>query len=549
MKKICLATAVLCTAFGGAAFAQNPIPVFEKEDVTVNTYGRTGEQTLDKSAVAGQVSQKAGNTGTEEAPAFYLREIRLTGNDLPPVSAKLQKILDSHAKKDVAFADLPKIADEITRCYRSMGYTVPAAVVPPQEVKDGVLTIRVYLAYYDTIEVTENSSDVADRTIARYVKNLKPGTRIKDSEVERVLNALNDMPGVVAMGTLAPGSKPETTALKISVKRRPTWDSYAFVDNGGGYWSGRWRGGLHLEVNNLSGGADRFVFTGMISSKDLDNYGVRYDIPIGDDGTRWGIGYSRTSYETHNLGKVSTDFLTNIGTSKGFSFYGSTPLHRSKSDRVTLLYGYDHRKITTDLRLLGRKYSSGERTANVFHVGVSGSQYQKDHFLSYNLMYWLGHMDAATGSSIDGTYHKLTADYFDVHYDGPWNYRVQWHGQMANTQLDGSEQFYLGGMNGVRAYASSDGYGDAGWLGSFEIRRNIGVPGLEAAVYVDGGAVWDRSIERCEHLYGWGVGLRYQKRNDWSVSLDYAMKMRPRDDRTEPGNKDGRFWLQVYKMF
>ena len=544
MKKVCLVTAVLCMIAGGV-FAQNPIPVFEKEDVTVHTYGRTGEQSLDDSRVVGDISQKSGNTGTKEAPAFFAREIRLTGKDLPKVSGKLQKILDSYQNRDVEVAELPKIAEKITACYRSAGYTVPQAVIPPQEVKNGILEIRVYLAYYDTISVMENSSDVADRTIARYVKNLTPGTRIKDREIETVLNNLNDMPGVIAMGTLAPGSRPETTALQISVRRRPTWDSYAFVDNGGGYWSGRWRGGLHLEVNNLTGGADRFIFTGMISSKDLDNYGVRYEMPIGDDGTRWGIGYSKTKYEVGNLAPFE-----NIGTSKGVSFYGQTPLYRSRSDRLTLLYGYDHRNITTDFRLDGRTWLSTNKTADVFHVGVAGSQYAKDHFFSYNVLYWLGRLDVEDGDkALSGTYQKVTADYFDVHYDKAWNYRFRFSGQMANRRLDGSEQFFLGGMNGVRAYAASEGYGDAGWLGSFEIRREIGVPGLEAALFVDAGAVWDRYRAKCEHLYGWGIGLRYQKRNDWSIALDYAWKMAPRNDITEPGNRSGRFWMRIYKMF
>ena len=79
----------------------------------------------------------------------------------------------------------------------------------------------------------------------------------------------------------------------------------------------------------------------------------------------------------------------------------------------------------------------------------------------------------------------MTGSLLKIWYDGLWNYRVRFQGQLANRALDGSEQFYLGGMNGVRAYGNNDGYGDAGWLGSAEIRRQTGVEGLEAAAFID----------------------------------------------------------------
>lgn len=104
-------------------------------------------------------------------------------------------------------------------------------------------------------------------------------------------------------------------------------------------------------------------------------------------------------------------------------------------------------------------------------------------------------------------------------------------------------------MNGVRAYGNGDGYGDAGWLGTFEVRRATGVEGLEAALFLDAGYVNDRAFQRSEHLYGWGVGLRYSLPNDWYAQLDYARKIDARRDLTEPEDHDGRVWFQIYKMF
>ena len=97
-------------------------------------------------------------------------------------------------------------------------------------------------------------------------------------------------------------------------------------------------------------------------------------------------------------------------------------------------------------------------------------------------------------------YHKLTGDLLNVWYDGDWNYRIKASGQMASRALDGSEQFYLGGINGVRAYGASDGYGDLGYLATAEIRRATGIEGLEAAVFIDSGAVKNKYDGTMDHL-------------------------------------------------
>lgn len=38
--------------------------------------------------------------------------------------------------------------------------------------------------------------------------------------------------------------------------------------------------------------------------------------------------------------------------------------------------------------------------------------------------------------------------------------------------------FYLGGMNGVRAYGASEGSGDIGFTATAEVRRQTGIKGL-----------------------------------------------------------------------
>lgn len=221
-------------------------------------------------------------------------------------------------------------------------------------------------------------------------------------------------------------------------------------------------------------------------------------------------------------------------------------------NRVTAIYGYDHRKIKDRLRLKAAGLAgielTTEKMANVYHAGISGSQYLPNRFSQYSLIYWYGNLSGG-GKSIDGDYHKLTSDLLHVIYDGKTNYRVQLSGQIANRNLDGSEMFYLGGMNGVRAYGASEGSGDIGFTATAEVRRQTGIKGLEAAAFIDTGAVKSHNAALIEHLSGWGVGLRYNLDNSWHAQLDYARKINAQRDRVEPRDHSGHMWFQLYKMF
>ena len=543
------AAVVCCTS---TVMAASPIPTFDKDAVTVHPYQRTGQQDtpIDTSTMD---SSQMGNTGTASHPAFYVQKIILDSTTLKPedTTGTLQNILNAYSQRSVSVDELSKLIADVTEYYRTQGYTVPQAVIPPQEVENGILKIHVYTAKYDTIDLVKNESDVKESVLQRYIHSLKPGETIKDKTLELAMNNLNDLPAVTARAVLAPGAQDGTTKLGIEVLRRPVWNNYVFFDNGGGYYSGEYRYGFHTEINNPAHLGDKVILSGMLTSHDVKNYSVRYELPVGSDGTRWGIGWNQSSYELH-----TNNLYDSLGQSRGISWYGLTPLYRDRLNRLTLLYGYDYRRIRDRLHfpIFFGMENVTDKTGNVWHIGIGGSQYYPNQFTQYDLIYWQGriHTDDHMGSktAYDGTYHKLTGDLLSVWYDGPWNYRINASGQLANRSLDGSEQFYLGGMNGVRAYGASDGYGDAGYLVSGEIRRQTGIKNLEAAVFVDtAGAKLRGSAPAWDHLSGWGVGLRYQKPDDWNVQLDYAWKIHARDDRTEPNNHDGRLWLQVYKMF
>lgn len=551
MKNIFKMACVISFCIAGHAIASSPLPTFDKDAVTIHPYNRTGQQeVIVDNENKGSEVYRPGNTGTKQEPAFFIKKIKLTGEKIPDKVGRLQTVLDKYTNRSVKVSELQILIKEITDYCKSYGYTIPQAVIPPQEIKNGELEVKIFVSRYDEIGIIRNDSDVADKVLNNYINYLHSGDVIKDKELENALNNLNDLPGVMARAVMSPGSQAGTTGVGIEVLRRPVWNNYVFVDNGGSYYSGRYRYGFNTEINNPGKNGDKIIVNGMLSSHDVKNYGIRYEAPIGSRGTRAGIAYSQTSYEIH-----SNSFYNSLGKSKGFSVYGLTPIYRDKSNRVTAIYGYDHRDITDEYRwnvwqgLLPN--IKNDKTADVVHLGISGSQYNVNQFTQYSLIYWYGDIDTDIdgGAYYDGGYHKLTGDILNIWYDNKFNYRIKASGQLANRALDGSEQFYLGGINGVRAYGASDGYGDYGYVATGEIRCKTDEPGLEAAAFIDVGAAGNKASGELDHLAGWGLGLRYAKDNEWYAQLDWSRKINGRPDRIEKDDHSGRWWFQLYKMF
>lgn len=547
MKKQISIACVMSMMFAGQSLAASPLPTFDKEAVTVHPYNRTGQQeVIVDNENKGSEVYRPGNTGTEQSPAFFIKKINLTGEPVPDKTGRLQSILDKYTNRSVKVNELQVLVQEITAYCKAYGYTVPQAVIPPQEIKNGELEVKIYLAHYDKVAIVKNNSDIADSVLANYIDYLRPGEIMTDKKLESALNNLNDLPGVMARAVLSPGTRPGTTGVAIEVQDRPVWNNYIFTDNGGGYWSGRYRYGFNTEINNPGKIGDKLIINGMLSSHDVKNYGVRYELPVGSRGTRVGLAFSRTSYEMN-----TNSFYDSLGTSEGISIYGTTPIYRDKANRITAIYGYDHRDIEDELRFtisqLGR-YTT-QKDADVWHIGISGSQYNVNQFTQYSLIYWYGDIDTEGGAYYDGGYHKLTGDILNIWYDNKFNYRIRASGQLANRALDGSEQFYLGGINGVRAYGASDGYGDYGYVATGEIRCKTDEPGLEAAAFIDVGAAGLKGSDYIDHIAGWGLGLRYAQGNDWYAQLDWARKIDSRRDLVESDDHSGRWWFQLYKMF
>ena len=162
----------------------------------------------------------------------------------------------------------------------------------------------------------------------------------------------------------------------------------------------------------------------------------------------------------------------------------------------------------------------------------------------------------STGLNVAGTYQKLEMNgglSQALGNDGIYTGSVRWRAQAAGKNLDTYNKMSLGGVNGIRAYKSTDGVGDQGAQMSFDIIHQV-VPDVYGGLFYDVGVVKNShtpsstAIDTGAYLLqgvGWQVGGKINEFN-WSLSVAHAFGKTPGpgvwlSTNTQPGDVRGNF--------
>ena len=504
---------------------------------------RALEQNRTKAEQQANVSSITENAKVQGEQKIRLNGLQFTGQN-QFATAIFTDLTKTYVGKEITVSELQQAADVITDYCRSEGYTVATAFLPQQNIKNGVVEIRVLLGQMSIVHI-DNSSRLSDWQIKRFLSSLKPGDAVKNKPLETAINNLNDLPGVTAAGVLSAGQEVGSTDLTVTLADAKQLDTILYTDNHGGQYSGRYRYGFQTTINNPGRIGDKFFVGGMLTNDDLHNYNLGYELPISSNGSRLGISYSLMDYTLSGFYNI----LDAVGRAKTFSIYGSTPINNTSRNYLAAVYGYDNRQLKDELRTFG---SMTKKHSNALHTGIVGNSRSQNSYTGYSALYYAGKLtyDDYSGND-EGLYHKFNTDVNHIQSLGHTvNLHLNLHGQLASKDLDGSEQFSLGGADGVRAYPQGEASGSSGYQATAELRYATPVKNLSLASFVDWGEVkLSKAYGDSRNLAGWGVGLQYAQANDYYLRVDYARKLNSEAYQSEENDKNGRVWFLAYKLF
>lgn len=463
---------------------------------------------------------------------------------------------------ELTLAELQAMAARITDHYRKNGYFVARAYLPAQNIRDNAVTITVSEGQYGKV-VLRNQSTLADAQANRLLGGLNSGDPITTEPLENRLLLLSDTPGVNVKSTLVPGDTPGTSDLIVDVTPGKRISGSIDADNAGNYYTGEYRLGATVNLNNPLGLGDVASLRAVTSGSGL-NYGrASYQIPFGR--ATVGVAYSKLNYQ---LGK-EFEVLRANGTAEIFSVYGSYALIRSRNTNLYAGLNYDHRVFQDRIDLFG---SVIDKKADVPTVSLYGNHLDRlggGGANAFSLALSAGKLDIQTPAALaadaasartNGSYQKLAFNVSRLqHVTNTLSFYAGLNGQFASKNLDSSEKMVLGGMDGVRAYPQGEGFGDEGYFVNLEARLLLAglsarVPGQVHLVgFVDGGSVtinkkpWAAGTNQ-RNLSGAGVGLTWTDPGNFALRTYYARKI-GNEIATAAPDKSGRFWIQVIKYF
>ena len=494
--------------------------------------------------------------------SVLVTELRITGAHAYPVS-ELVAIARFTPGEQLTLDQLQVMASRITAHYRKHGYFVARAYLPAQDISNHVVSIAVIEGTYGKVSL-HNHSNLSDGLALGLLGGLDSGDAIVLKPLESRLLLLSDVPGVKISSTLVPGLLPGSTDLIVDVAPGRRVTGLVDVDNAGNPYTGEIRVGATVNLNDLAGHGDVLSLRAVTSGSGLRYARASYQMMFGR--ATAGVAYSRLEYQ---LGK-QFKLLGANGTAEIASVYGSMPLRRSRDTNIYVGLSYEDKRFDDRIDLFpadGRIARAGVASVSLYgnHIDGFGGGGTSAFLVSLSA----GSLDIQTpaalaadamGARSNGHYEKLL---FHVsraqHITDSLSLHAGFTGQLASRNLDPSEKFVLGGMDGIRAYPQGEGFGDQGYLLDVEARLRLSalsarVPGdVHLLGFVDAGRVtinkqpWyagpnDRSLSAA------GVGLSWADPGNFALRTYYAVKL-GNGEATSAPDRSGRFWIQAIKYF
>lgn len=484
---------------------------------------------------------------------------------------ELRGVVEPFINTPMTYEQMLEIGMVVEQYYRKNNY-LARAILPPQDLTDGLLTVDVIESVFSKVEIEQELEDLPNTQahVEAIIQAQQPnGQPLNTKSLDRALALANDIPGMSAQGSLRQGREAGETELLLKLYQGRTRQTEITMDNGGSRSTGPIRLMATLNWFNPSDMADLLNVVA-VHTQGSDYARLAYSVPVGTDGWRMGVNSSIMDYKVI-VGDQGMVGAFGRAVTQGLEWV--YPLVRADDSSATVTVSADKKTFqnTSAQGLLMSDYQSKVLTAQI--SGFYRDLNPGGGTGTYSLQLANGDLDL-TGSlsqQTDKNTTKTEGVFNKIRLNGTWQQAittqtsafVSYTGQMADKNLDSSEKMQLGGMSGVRAYPTGEGSGSEGQMIQLELRHQL-ENGINMAAFYDWGQVWlqhDPDFpggpkHNLNTYKGFGASVGYTFENGVSVKATWARKdgenpnPNPINGRDMDGTRDrNRYWLQVNLPF
>lgn len=462
-----------------------------------------------------------------------LKRIRVTGNTRYSDDTLLAAYRSLSGTR-ISIAKLYEVASSIQDRYRKDGYSFVLVYLPPQQIAEGEVVIRVTEGHISRV-VYEGVEDTP--SVREAVATLRAQTPLSNLSLEEQMLRVKDLPGVDMKAVLEADtdSKKEGALLLRLVGQPKRFNGQLAFNNYGSRYIGPLQSIASVSVNNQLGNNDRTTLSGFSA-----------------------VPYSEGHFISIEH-RQQLDLATSVGVrlSKSHNKPGYTLKPQEVDSGTTgITIDVQHQYLRSRAENLGFNASFG---SNNYNTDILGTRLYNDRIRALRLSANYDTIDRWNGTSAVSVTASKGLDIFGArktnspdlsraegHSDFTKLEATAWHnhplperfslytlatGQVASDPLLASEEFGFGGASIGRAYDVAEITGDHGLAFTAELRY-LGLPEWESTLvqpfaFYDAGWVWNMDTGGKRELAasaGLGARALINERVQLSTALAYPLK-------------------------
>jgi hemolysin activation/secretion protein len=507
------------------------------------------------------------------SPTLKVRVTKFTfsGNTLY-TDEHLTEVVREFIGKELDFEGLTDAATKVRAFHRERGYFLAQAYLPQQAIRDGVVEIAVIEGRVGVVELQRRpATRLAEWLLAGILNaHLKTGDIITETGLEKPLLLINDLPTAAVTSEIRPSQTVGAADLRVNVDQGlGLFNGYVDLDNHGSRFTGEYRLGASLNLNNPLTIGDQVTLRAFGTNEDETFGRIAYIAPIGFWGTRLGVSISKFDY------KLAEDFASLEASGDGLvkSIFAFHPFYRTRNTNVIAQFAYEDKRLHDEI---ATQNIVEDRFIDSLKAGVVGDF--RDSLLggglnAFALTYTHGDLklgppslaaaDAApaTGLNTNGTFRKWNYDFKRLNrVTDNVSVLFSLSGQQASKNLASAEKISLGGPNGVRAYPVGEATGDSGNVIQGELRYIW--PGLRlfdgdvmllahydwGQIYINEKPISSSGLNK-RSIQAYGVGAQLGREGGFIIRATASWPADNEQPTADLAEREPRVWAQAIKWF
>lgn len=490
---------------------------------------------------------------------FVLRNVIFVGNTVIK-SDELRQIFAPYFNREITLATLQDLTQAVTAKYRSEGYIISRAIIPPQTIKGGTVKIQIIEGYIDKVEVKSNSPRLVPllQTMGNHILASRP---LKMNVIEKFLLLANSIPGVSTQGVLTPSKTAPGAADLTMVSDLDRINGYVAYDNFSTRYLGPREASAGLTLNSILLPGDSTTIQMLAATKkDEMYYGqVQYLATINSYGTTADIG---TYYSRTKPGFVLRP-ADIIGITRDYYLDFDHPFIRSRTQN---LYGhFNFNYMNSESTILGQSFYDDRIRSIQFGERFNlVDKYRGLNEIDLNVEQGLPIFGNSGDTDISrpkgkSVFTKLSGTISRLQLIGQrFSLLAAVNGQFSFEPLLAEEQYAYGGPIYGRGYDPSEIVGDQGIAGKLELRMDstfTSAPQIRALqwyAFYDAGQIWNKDkitqLPEASAISA-GIGFRLNAFDHFKINM-YAAKPLTRDVQAKVlANENGKSIRTFFQLF